>query len=57
MALFELLGRSAHRGVNAYSRAADAYTADLFSVALWALVIAAAVVLLEWVAWRYRSRR
>jgi hypothetical protein len=49
--------QAAHQGVKAYSRAADAYTADLMSVALWALVIAAGVVLLEWLIWRYRSRR
>ncbi len=51
------LMQAAHRAVKAYSRASDAYTADLLSVALWALVIAAGVVLLEWLAWRYRSRR
>lgn len=51
------LVRAAHHGLKAYSRAADAYTADLMSVALWALVIAGAIVLLEWLAWRYRARR
>jgi hypothetical protein len=51
------LVQGAQRGVQAYSRASDAYAADLVSVAIWAVLIAAAVVLLEWLAWRYRSRR
>ena len=37
--------------LKAYTRASDAYAQDLFapSVALWAVLIAAGVVLLEWV--------
>ena len=46
----------AEKGVQAYSRASDAYAALSFdsSVALWALGIAGAVVLLEWLLGRRR---
>lgn len=54
---FTPLVQGAKRAVQAYSRASDAYAADLVSVAFWALVIAAGIVLLEWLAWRYRARR
>ncbi len=62
MDILHLLGSSlkgTERAVQAYSRASDAYAADhLASVALWALLVAAVVVLLEWLAWRHgRGRR
>lgn len=44
-----------HVALRAYTRASDAYAANrLDSVALWSLVIAAALVLLEWLAARRR---
>jgi hypothetical protein len=54
----EPLVRGAERAVQAYTRASDAYAANFFepSVALWALLIAGAVVLLEWLLARYRGR-
>jgi hypothetical protein len=43
--------------LRAYTRASDAYTADpLGSVALWAVLIAAGLVLLEWLVARRRRR-
>jgi hypothetical protein len=53
------LVHGAEQGVQAYSRASDAYAALSFdsSVALWALGIAGAVVLLEWLLARTGRRR
>lgn len=53
------LVHGAEKGVQAYSRASDAYTALPFgsSVALWALGIAGAVVLVEWLLARSGRRR
>ena len=50
------LVHGAEKGVQAYSRASDAYANLSFdsSVALWALGIAGAVVLLEWLLGRRR---
>lgn len=47
----------AHLALRAYTRASDAYAAhQLDSVALWAVLIAAGLVLLEWlVAHRRRT--
>lgn len=51
--------RGAHVALRAYTRASDAYAAhQLGSVALWAVLMAAALVLLEWlVAQRRRNPR
>jgi hypothetical protein len=44
--------------LQAYSKASDAYTANVAcSVALWTLLIAAAIVLLEWLLGRGRPPR
>jgi hypothetical protein len=53
------LVRGAEKGVQAYSRASDAYAALSFdsSVALWALGIAGAVVFAEWLLARTGRRR
>lgn len=50
------LVQGARIGVQAYSRASDAYAQGVMSpsVALWSLGIAAAVVLLEWLLARLR---
>lgn len=44
--------------LKAYTRASDAYAQDLptSSVALWALLIAAGIVLLEWLLARRAAR-
>ena len=44
--------------LKAYNRAADAYAANLTMppVALWAVAIAGAIVLLEWLVSRHASR-
>lgn len=44
--------------LKAYTRAADAYAADMPMppVALWAVAIAGAIVLLEWLVSRHASR-
>ena len=44
--------------LKAYTRASDAYAQDLFapSVALWAVVIAGGIVLLEWLVASHRAR-
>ena len=49
----------AEKGVQAYSRASDAYATLSFdsSVALWALGIAGAVVFIEWLLARAGGRR
>jgi hypothetical protein len=46
-----LLAQGFNLALGAYTRASDAYAHDaiLSSVALWAVLIAAALVLLEWV--------
>lgn len=51
------LVQGAHKALVIYSRASDAYAANLLapSVAFWALLIAAAVVLLEWLLARRRG--
>jgi hypothetical protein len=53
------LVHGAEKGVQAYSRASDAYAALSFdsSVALWALGIAGAVVFIEWLLARTGRRR
>ena len=53
------LVRGAEKGVQAYSRASDAYASLSFdsSVALWALGIAGAVVFVEWLLARGGRRR
>ena len=53
------LVHGAERGVQAYSRASDAYANLSFgpSVALWALGIAGAAVLIEWLLARPGRRR
>lgn len=55
----EPLVHGAEKGVQAYSRASDAYATLSFdsSVALWALGIAGAVVLVEWLLARTGRRR
>ena len=47
----EVLVKGAEKGVKVWSRASDAYTDGPFdpSVALWAMLIAGGLVLLEWV--------
>jgi hypothetical protein len=56
---FAAAAHGAERGVQAYSRASDAYaTLSLDSpVALWALGIAGAVVFVEWLLARTGRRR
>ena len=53
------LMRGAEQGVQAYSRASDAYASLPFgsSVALWALGIAGVAVLVEWLLALGRRRR
>jgi hypothetical protein len=50
----EALVQGAEKALQAYTRAADAYAQNLTapSVALWSVLIAAAVVLLEWLLGR-----
>ena len=56
---FPPLAHGAERGVQAYSRASDAYAhlSVESSVALWALAIAGALVLVEWLLARRGRRR
>ena len=56
---FPPLAHGTEGGVQAYSRAADAYAALSLesSVALWALGIAGALVLFEWLLARTGRRR
>lgn len=51
---FDALLQGAQQGVHAFARASDAYAQGFApsSVALWALLIAAGVVLLEWLLGR-----
>lgn len=55
----DALIQGAEQALQAYTRAADAYAHELLppSVALWALLIAAGVVLLEWLLGRRRGPR
>lgn len=52
------LVQGAEAALQAYTRASDAYTQNLVSpsVALWSVLIAVAVVLLEWLVARPRRR-
>ncbi|HEY0823785.1 MAG TPA: hypothetical protein VGD76_08360 [Ramlibacter sp.] len=54
----DALVQGAEKALQAYTRAADAYThaMDFAPVALWSLLIAAGLVLLEWLLGRRRSR-
>ena len=53
----DALVKGAETGVQAWARASDAYAGHLFdpSVALWVLLIAGGVVLLEWLVARRRG--
>lgn len=55
----DALVQGAVKAVQAYTRASDAYAQSLVppSVALWSLLIAAGVVLLEWLLARGRGPR
>lgn len=53
----DALAQGAEKALQAYTRAADAYAQNGFSpsVALWSLLIAAALVLVEWLVARPRA--
>lgn len=54
---FDALVQGADKALHAFTRASDAYAQGLFpsSVALWAVLIAGGVVLLEWLLGRRRN--
>ena len=56
---FDALAQGADKALHAFARASDAYALGLFpsSVALWAVLIAGGVVLLEWLLGRRGNRR
>ena len=56
---FDALAQGADKALHAFARASDAYAHGLFpsSVASWALLIAAGVVLVEWLLGRRRNPR
>jgi hypothetical protein len=50
--------QGAEAALQAYTKASDAYAAHMWpSVAIWSVLIAAALVLIEWLLARARARR